>query len=62
MEKFLDGVDGAPQPIPNDRRIIAALAPKMLAMCVPRSLGTIPYFSSVDHTRWAREQSAPTPS
>lgn len=59
LEKFLDGVDAADAPIPKDRRIIAALAPKMLAMCVHRSLGTIPYFSSVDHTRWAREQIGP---
>ncbi|HVW48146.1 MAG TPA: TIGR03620 family F420-dependent LLM class oxidoreductase [Solirubrobacterales bacterium] len=59
LERFLDGVDGAPRPIPADRRIIAALAPKMLAMCARRSLGTIPYFTSVDHTRWAREQIGP---
>lgn len=56
LEEFLDGVDAAPASIPTDRRIIAALAPKMLAMCARRSLGTIPYFTSVDHTRWAREQ------
>ncbi|HEX4753816.1 MAG TPA: TIGR03620 family F420-dependent LLM class oxidoreductase [Solirubrobacterales bacterium] len=59
LEKFLDGVDAAPEPIPTDRRIIAALAPKMLAMSVRRSLGTIPYFTSVDHTRWARETIGP---
>jgi probable F420-dependent oxidoreductase len=59
LEAFLDGVDAAPQPIPTDRRIIAALAPKMLAMCVERSLGTVPYFTSVDHTRWARDQNGP---
>jgi probable F420-dependent oxidoreductase len=59
LEAFLDGVDAAEQPIPEDRRIIAALAPKMLAMCARRSLGTIPYFTSVDHTRWARKQIGP---
>jgi probable F420-dependent oxidoreductase len=59
LEAFLDGVDAAEAPIPEDRRIIAALAPKMLAMCARRSLGTIPYFTSVDHTRWAREQIGP---
>jgi probable F420-dependent oxidoreductase len=59
IEKFLDEIDAAAEPIPTDRRIIAALAPKMLAMCVRRSLGTIPYFTSVDHTRWAREQIGP---
>jgi probable F420-dependent oxidoreductase len=59
METFLDGIDAAPQPIPTERRILAALAPKMLATSARRSLGTIPYFSSVDHTRWAREQIGP---
>jgi probable F420-dependent oxidoreductase len=59
LEKFLDGVDAAPAPIPVERRIIAALGPKMLAMSVRRSLGTIPYFSSVDHTRAAREAIGP---
>src|ERR1700761_3225947 len=59
MEKFLDGIDAAPRPIPADRRILAALAPKMLATSGRRSLGTIPYFTSVDHTRWAREQVGP---
>jgi probable F420-dependent oxidoreductase len=59
LEKFLDGIDAAASPIPPERRIVAALAPKMLAMCVKRSLGTIPYFTSVDHTRWARERIGP---
>lgn len=59
MQKFLDGIDAGAEPIPVERRIIAALAPKMLAMCKERSLGTIPYFSSVDHTRYAREQVGP---
>jgi probable F420-dependent oxidoreductase len=55
LEAFLDGVDATADPIPTDRRIIAALGPKMLAMSARRSLGTIPYFTSVDHTRFARE-------
>ncbi len=59
LEKFLDGVDAAARPIPTDRRIIAALGPKMLAMSARRSLGTIPYFTSVDHTRAARAAIGP---
>lgn len=59
LESFLDGIDAAAAPIPADRRIIAALGPKMLAMSAQRSLGTIPYFSSVDHTRFAREAVSP---
>jgi probable F420-dependent oxidoreductase len=59
LEKFLDGIDAAPAPIPVERRIIAALGPQMLAMSARRSLGTIPYFTSVDHTRAAREAIGP---
>ena len=55
LEGFLDGVDAAATPIPIRRRIVAALGPKMLAMSNRRSLGTIPYFTSVDHTRAARD-------
>jgi probable F420-dependent oxidoreductase len=59
LEKFLDGIDAAAERIPTDRRVIAALGPKMLAMSARRSLGTIPYFSSVDHTRFARQAVGP---
>jgi probable F420-dependent oxidoreductase len=59
LEAFLDGIDAAAAPIPADRRIIAALGPKMLAMSKERSLGTIPYFTSVDHTRFCRESVGP---
>jgi probable F420-dependent oxidoreductase len=56
MRTFLDGLDGAETPIPRDRRCIAALAPKMLELSAERSLGTIPYFVPVEHTRAARSQ------
>jgi probable F420-dependent oxidoreductase len=59
LEAFLDEIDAADDPIPTDRRIIAALGPKMLAMSAVRSLGTIPYFSSVDHTRFCRDTVGP---
>ncbi len=59
LEAFLDAIDSADEPIPTNRRIIAALGPKMLAMSKRRSLGTVPYFSSVDHTRFSREAVGP---
>lgn len=59
LEAFLDGIDAAPSPIPTHRRIIAALGPRMLAMSARRSLGTIPYFTSVEHTRFARQAVGP---
>ncbi|MBS1860230.1 MAG: TIGR03620 family F420-dependent LLM class oxidoreductase [Actinobacteria bacterium] len=59
LEEFLDGVDAAAVPIPVERRIVAALGRKMLDASWRRSLGTIPYFSSVDHTRAARAAVGP---
>src|SRR5258706_14505428 len=32
MRAFLDGLDAAPEPLPRDRRCLAALAPQMLAL------------------------------
>jgi len=56
MRSFLDGLDGADPPLPRDRRCVAALAPKMLALSAERSLGAIPYFVPSAHTRTARAQ------
>ena len=47
MKTFLDGVDAAQTPIPRERRCLAALAPKMLALSAERSLGV----DSVLHAR-----------
>jgi probable F420-dependent oxidoreductase len=55
--EFLDGIDAAQEPtIPKDRRCVAALGPKMLELSAERSLGTHPYFTPVEHTRFARER------
>ena len=59
LREFLDGLDAADTPLPRDRRCLAALAPKTLALSAERSLGTIPYFTPVAHTRAAREQLGP---
>jgi probable F420-dependent oxidoreductase len=59
MRAFFDGLDAAPEPVPRDRRLAAALGPKMLALSAERSLGTHPYFVSAEHTRFAREQVGP---
>jgi probable F420-dependent oxidoreductase len=55
MRAFLDGVDAAPVPVPADRRCLAALAPRMLALSAERTLGAAPYFVPVAHTAAARE-------
>ncbi len=59
MTQFLDGLDAAPQPVPHDELCLAALGPRMLALSAVRSLGAIPSFVPVDHTRFAREQLGP---
>jgi probable F420-dependent oxidoreductase len=56
MREFFDGLDAAPTPVPREERIAAALGPKMLDLARERSLGTHPYFTTPDHTRFARER------
>jgi probable F420-dependent oxidoreductase len=55
MRTFLDALDRAEPPIPHDRLAVAALAPRMLALSAERTLGALPYFVHVAHTRAARE-------
>jgi len=54
MRAFLDGLDRADTPLPRERRCLAALAPKMLALSAERSLGATPYFVPATHTVFAR--------
>lgn len=56
MRGFLDGLDAAAKPLPRGERCLAALGPKMLDLSAERALGTHPYFTSVEHTRFARER------
>jgi probable F420-dependent oxidoreductase len=56
MKAFLDGLDSADPPLPRHRRALAALAPKMLALSAERSLGALPYFVPLAHTKDARRQ------
>jgi probable F420-dependent oxidoreductase len=55
MREFLDGLDA----VPREERFLAALGPKMLDLAAERSLGTHPYFTTVEHTRFARERVGP---
>ena len=55
MRAFFDGLEG----VPRDELIAAALGPKMLDLAAERSLGTHPYFTTPDHTRFARERIGP---
>jgi probable F420-dependent oxidoreductase len=54
--KFLDALDAARTPLPTEQRVLAALGPKMLDLSGERSIGTHPYFTSVDHTQYCRQR------
>ena len=56
MQLYLDDLDAQPEPIPQNRRVIAALGPKMLAVARTRARGSHPYIVPPAHTRFAREQ------
>lgn len=51
---FLDAIDATPRPVPVDRRVLAALGPKMLQLSADRSRGAHPYLSTPEHTASAR--------
>jgi probable F420-dependent oxidoreductase len=55
MVEYLDGLDGKGPTVANDRRVLAALGPRMLRLAAERSAGAHPYFVPVEHTRRARE-------
>jgi probable F420-dependent oxidoreductase len=55
MREFLDGLDGASAPLAPEGRVLAALGPKMLKLAASRAAGAHPYFTPVEHTRFARE-------
>ena len=51
---FLDALDAAQQPVPIERRVLAALGPKMLALSATRARGAHPYLVTPEHTASAR--------
>jgi probable F420-dependent oxidoreductase len=55
IRRFFDGLAG----VPREQLVAAALGPKMLDLAAERSLGTHPYFTPVEHTRFARERIGP---
>jgi probable F420-dependent oxidoreductase len=59
MRRYLDAMDAAPfmayPPSAAPRRVIGALAPKMLKLAAERTAGAHPYFVPPEHTARARE-------
>jgi probable F420-dependent oxidoreductase len=55
MRAYLDELDAAEPSVAPDRRLLAALGPRMLELARERAAGAHPYLVTPEHTRWARE-------
>ena len=61
MVAYLDALDALPTPVPPERRVLAALKPRMLELAARRAAGAHPYFVPAEHTLRAREALGPGP-
>jgi probable F420-dependent oxidoreductase len=59
MVEYLDALDAAPQPVPIEQRMLAALGPKMLRLSATRAVGSHPYLVTPAHTAEARTVMGP---
>ncbi|WP_433546761.1 LLM class F420-dependent oxidoreductase [Streptomyces sp. CA-294286] len=59
MVAYLDALDAAPDALPAERRVLAALGPKMLHLAGDRAVGAHPYLVTPEHTAQAREALGP---
>lgn len=57
LVRYLDVLDDAG--VPKQRRVLAALGPKVLKLAAERSAGAHPYLTPPEHTRQAREVVGP---
>jgi probable F420-dependent oxidoreductase len=53
LTEYLDALDS--HGVPADRRVVAALGPKVLALSAQRAAGAHPYLTTPEHTAHARE-------
>jgi probable F420-dependent oxidoreductase len=61
MVAYLDELDAATPPVPKERRVLAALRPRMLRLAAERAAGAHPYLVTPEHTRRARAILGPGP-
>jgi probable F420-dependent oxidoreductase len=59
MVGYLDELDSQRPVVPPERRVLAALGPRMLRLSAERTAGAHPYFVPVEHTALARETLGP---
>jgi probable F420-dependent oxidoreductase len=57
LVEYLDALDE--QGVPKDRRLVAALGPKVLKLAADRSAGAHPYLTTPEHTAQARQLIGP---
>ncbi len=55
MAAYLDALDTAGHAVAKERRLLAALGPRMLRLAADRAAAAHPYFVPVEHTARARE-------
>jgi probable F420-dependent oxidoreductase len=61
MVAYLNALDALATPVPPERRVLAALGPRMLELAAGRSAGAHPSFVPVEHTARARSILGPAP-
>ena len=61
MVAYLNALDAAEIPVPPERRVLAALGPRMLDLSAQRAAGAHPYFVPAAHTERARARLGPGP-
>jgi probable F420-dependent oxidoreductase len=60
MVRYLDELDDLGPSVAPDRRMLAALGPRMLTLAAERAAGAHPYFVPVEHVARARRIMGPT--
>jgi len=61
MVAYLDALDALVTPVPPERRVLAALRPRMLELAAARAAGAHPYFVPAEHAARARRILGPGP-
>lgn len=61
MVRYLDQLDEHGRAVASDRRVLAALGPRMLTLAAERAAGAHPYFVPVEHLARARALVGPEP-
>lgn len=60
LRRYLDDLDALDPTVPANRRVLAALGPKTLALAAERSSGAHPYLTMPEHTAEARRILGPS--